>query len=66
MRCVFRRSSPSWLQPYGCEKLKIPSVRPANRAAPVRPICSAAWFTQPTVLRIHTSLRVPTAPLRRR
>src|SRR5258705_13969287 len=27
---------------------------------------SAAWFTQPTVFRIHTSLRVPTRPLARR
>ena len=35
---------------------------PANRSAASRAIRSAAWFTQPTVLRIHTSLRVPTRP----
>src|SRR5258705_12162678 len=40
-------------------------MRPWYRAEPSRAMRSAAWFTQPTVFRIHTSLRVPTRPLGR-
>ncbi len=35
-------------------------------AAAARATGSAAVFTQPTVLTIHTSLRVPTRPVERR
>ncbi|MNT78116.1 hypothetical protein D3C72_2173240 [compost metagenome] len=58
-------SSPIWEQPKGWTKEYTPSTRPSNFALASLAKTSEVLFTQPTVLTIQISLRMPTSPFLR-